>query len=402
MALAAELTLPVLPVTDPAFEADPVPYMDAARGVHPWLAQCDFGYFIHGYQAIKDIIMMESSIEPSHLPAVQHYQAEGTPWAKYMLEMILNLQGEKHQRIRASVGDAFTPRNVNRNLDLIKASIADLLDEWAPKGRFDFAEFASYFPIRVMCGLLGTTTDGIAEIREALENQSRVFSLDLGLRQKLLDGYDVLWNYCDTLIVEREASGVKGDLLLDQLIAAKNDGKMDEPELRFLLMVLYPAGYDTSKNMLTLLMHQMLSQPESWERCAIDRDYCTRAVEEMFRYSAVISPFRTVTQDIDYQGVRFPKGSILIFGMALAARDPNFFERPNEFDPDRSHENRHLGLGRGSHICLGQHLARAQLAEAVHQIARRVRNPRLTGEIAWRPFLGIWGLETLPIEFEPA
>ncbi len=177
---------------------------------------------------------------------------------------------------------------------------------------------------------------------------------------------------------------------------------MDETELRFLLMVLYPAGYDTSKNMLTLLMHQMLNQPESWERCATDRDYCVRAVEEMFRYSSVISPFRTVTQDIDYQGVHFPKGTILIFGMALAGRDPGFFDRPNLFDPDRSHQNRHLGLGRGAHICLGQHLARGQMAEAVHQIAQRVRKPRLTGEIAWRPFLGIWGLETLPIEFEPA
>jgi cytochrome P450 len=402
MSPVAELTLPALPVTDPAFEADPIPYIDAARAQHPWLARCDFGYFIHGYQAIKDIIMMESRIEPSHLPAVQHYQAEGTPWAKYMLEMLLNIGGEKHKRIRDSVGDAFTPRNVNRNMELIRTSIASLLDEWAPKGEFDFAEFASYFPIRVMCGLLGTTTEGIAEIREALETQSRVFSLDLQIRDRLLAGYDVLWNYCDRLIVERETSGVKGDLLLDQLIAAKNDGRMDETELRFLLMVLYPAGYDTSKNMLTLLMHQMLDHPDYWERCAADRDFCVKAVEEMFRYSSVISPFRTVTEDIDYDGVHFPKGTILIFGMALAARDPNFFERPNEFDPDRPHTNRHLGLGRGSHICLGQHLARGQLAEALHQIAQRMKKPRLAGGYSWRPFLGIWGLENLPIEFEPA
>jgi cytochrome P450 len=253
-----------------------------------------------------------------------------------------------------------------------------------------------------MCGLLGTSTDSVPEIREVLETQSRVFSLDLELRDKLLAGYDVLWNYCDRLIREREASGVKGELLLDQLIAANHEGKIDDVELRFLLMVLYPAGYDTSKNMLTLLMRQMLQHPDHWERCAADRDFCTRAVEEMFRYSSVISPWRTVTEDIDYQGVHFPKGTNLIFGMALAARDPEFFERPDEFDPDRAHQNRHLGLGRGSHICLGQHLARGQLAEAVHQIAQRVRNPRLAGEIAWRPFLGIWGLETLPIEFEPA
>ena len=401
MATAVKLEIPYLPVTDRAFEIDPIPYLAAARAEHPWVATCDFGYFVHGYQAIKDIMMMESKIEPSHAPVVQLYRAEGTPWAKYMLEMINNLTGERHTRVRSSVGDAFTPRNVNRNSELIRISIAELLDEWAPKGRFDFAEFASYFPIAVMCGLLGTSTRDIPTIREVLETQSRVLSLDLEIRDRLLAGYDILWTYCDRLIRERESSGVKGEMLLDHLIAAKQAGKIDDEELRFLLMVLFLAGYDTSKNMLTLLMHKMIEHPEYWQRCAEDRDFCANAVEEMFRYSSVVNAIRTVTDDIDYDGVHFPKGTMLIFGFTLGARDPNFFDHPDDYDPDRPHENRHVGLGRGSHICLGQHLAKAQITEAVYQIAGRMKNPRLDGDVIWRPFLGIWGLETLPIAFDP-
>ena len=48
---------------------------------------------------------------------------------------------------------------------------------------------------------------------------------------------------------EREASGEHDeDSLLDALIAAKNAGQLDETELRFMVLTVVVAGYDTSKN----------------------------------------------------------------------------------------------------------------------------------------------------------
>jgi cytochrome P450 len=400
----AALRLPHLPLADPAFEADPAPFIAAARAEHPWLAASDFGYYVHGYRAIRDMVIMDRQLAPNHEGAVQFYQADGTPWARYMREMILALSGPKHVRIRASVGDAFTPRNINRNIALMREVVEGLLDEWVPKGGFDFTEFASYFPIAVMCGLLGTSKDDIPMIRDALETQSRVFSLDLGIRDELIAGYDVLWDYCDRLIRVREAEGIDraAGLLLDSLIAAQHDGKIDDIELRFLLMVLFPAGYDTSKNMLGFTLQTMIDHPALWERCAEDLPYCYRAVDERLRYSSVISPFRAVVEPFDHDGVHFPEGTVMIFGLSLACRDPAFFDDAGEYLPERSAGHRHIAFGRGAHICLGQHLARTQIAEAIHLIARRVKKPRLTGEVRYRPYLGIWGLESLPIEFERA
>jgi cytochrome P450 len=47
-------------------------------------------------------------------------------------------------------------------------------------------------------------------------------------------------------------------------------------------------------------------------------------------------------------------------------------------------------------------LARLQIAEGLHLIAQRLKNPRRDGELAWRLFPGVWGPKRLPIAFEAA
>ena len=54
----------------------------------------------------------------------------------------------------------------------------------------------------------------------------------------------------------------------------------------------------------------------------------------------------------------------------------------DSFDPERRQEHPHLGFALGSHICLGQFIARAQLAEGLHLIAQRITHPRSPGPLA--------------------
>jgi cytochrome P450 len=60
-----------------------------------------------------------------------------------------------------------------------------------------------------------------------------------------------------------------------------------------------------------------------------------------------------------------------------------------------------LTFGGGVHYCLGSHLARLELAEALTVITRRMPNPRRTGPAPWKPLTGMSGPITLPIEFDP-
>jgi cytochrome P450 len=120
----------------------------------------------------------------------------------------------------------------------------------------------------------------------------------------------------------------------------------------------------------------------------------------MFRYSSTAAAFRKVNEDFTYDEVQLPEGTRLFFANPLAGRDPAAFPNADEFQPERVATNRHVAFGRGAHMCVGQHLARAQITEGLHLIAQRLTNPRLAGKVKWRTFLGTWGPDTLPIEFD--
>jgi cytochrome P450 len=395
--------LPELPVETLAFSADPNPHLAAARREHPWLARFSQGLVVHGYQACKELMADDEHLKPGFGGVVDHYGVRGTMWARFMEEMILSVSGEQHARLRASVAAAFTPRHANQMRPMMRRVIGDLLDEWAPKQDFDFAVFASYFPVTVILGLLGVSAEPIGRMRTALENQLTSLTLDPAAKPLFMGGWEVLWAFADTLVREREAAGGHDpDSLLDALIAAKNDGQLDETELRFMVLTIVVAGYDTSKNMLTLSMLMLLERPQMYARCARDKAFCGKVVEEALRHSAIATPYRVVAEDFEYDGFQFDKGTMVVFATSLAGRDPAAVDDPLTFDPERTHANRHVAFGRGAHICLGQFIARNQLEEGLHLIAQRLRAPRIVGEVVWRPFLGAWGLKSLPIAFEPA
>jgi cytochrome P450 len=401
MPLVSEMALPELPIHQADFTADPEPYMAAARARHPWLARCELGYLVHGHQAIADLMPMDDKLTPSMEGIVGLYGGHGTEWGRFQQEQILGRWGEAHLRIRNSAAEAFLPRNVKKFRPLVQKVVSGLLDEWAPKKQFDFSLFASYFPVTVICGLLGTSPEPIPRIREALETQSLVTSLNPDLLPALQAGFAVLWSFVDGLVIDRERSGVVEDgSLLDSLIAAKRQGRLSETELRDLLIILFVAGYGTSKTLLGVIMHMMLTHPEEWKRCAEDLAYCAKVVEEMLRHTSIANAVRTAAEEIEYDSVVFPKGSVLIFVLSKSGRDPAVFSDPMEFRPERVSEQRYLAFGRGAHICLGQHLARLQIAEGLNLIARRLANPRLAGEVGWRPFIAGGGVYSLPIAFD--
>jgi cytochrome P450 len=399
-----ELSLPQLAMAEPAFAEDPAAEFAAARAQHPWLAKNDFGYVVTEYAAIKDLLGMDDELRVAHEGVIAVMQAQGSKWGDFQLESILGLGGERHRRIRDVLAPMFTPRAANQHRWLMRQVIADLLDEWAPKGAFDFEEFASYFPITVMCSLIGASPEVLPRLRSSLETLGLGFNMIPDFLPKLEEAVETLDAFVTELVADRRAGQrlTPQPDLLDALIAANDAGQLSNVEMNNLLIFLFVAGYDTSKNVLTLIMYELLTRPEIYARCADDPAYARKVVEEGLRFQSPATIPRLLNQDLVYRDVRIPKDTMVFFPVSMASRDPSAVPAPETFDPERQQDNRHMAFGRGMHLCLGQFIARAQLEEGLHLIAQRITSPRLVGQPGRRPFTGVWGLKGLLLEFTPA
>jgi cytochrome P450 len=406
MQTLAELDLPRLAVEDPDFAANPMRYVAEARARHPWIAKSDIGYFIHQYAAIRELLGQDDKLRPGYEGIVDYFGAHGTPWGRFTEEQMISLPADTHRLLRDTFARKFTPRYANRMRPMMQGTIARLLDEWAPKGKFDFEEMASYFPISNMFALVGAPMEEIPGIRSSLETLGLAFSMDKSRMPAIHEAFARLEELVFRLIAERRAHPESGnpDDLLHLMIETSDEGGIGERLLADLLIFFFIAGYDTSKNVLTHTMYLLLQHPDIYERCGRDPDYCRLVLDEGLRYYNPGQVPRLTNEDLAFRDVIIPKDTMLWFTLSISGRDPQSFPDPETFNPERPVDPniRHIAFSLGKHMCLGQFIARAQLQEALHQIPQRIHNPRLAGSIGWRPFPGTWGLKGLPIEFEPA
>ncbi len=407
MQALGDLDLYHLPWEEPAFAADPLPEIARARARHPWIARCNAGYVVFDYQAIRDLYIQDANMKPSFDGVVEIMGCKGSPWGRFAEEQMLALPTREHAVLRRAFALKFSPRYANSLRPIMREAIAGLLDEWTQREHIDFEEFASYYPISVTARMVGAPLDVIPGLRQSMETMGLAFSMDPARVPALDAAFLHMESFAESLLAGRRASprpdGAEPDLL-DMLMEVEREGEVTHRQIVDLLVFLFVAGYDTSKNVLTYMMTLMVRNPDIYQRCAGDLDYCRKVVEETLRVFNPGTSFRFAANDIEYRGVLIPRDTMLFFPLSISGRDTETFERPEVFDPERTivAEKRHLAFGLGKHMCLGQYIARTQLQEGIHAIAKRMREPRIAGELGWRPFPGVWGIKGLPLEFTPA
>ena len=399
-----DLDLPYLTMEEDAFAADPFPHFARARAQHPWLARWMLGYVVTDYEAMRFVFSDESKLRPMYEEVIDTLDARGTPWGEFQARHLLAQTGAAHKRLRDVVAFAFTPRRANMHRPLMREVITTLLDLWAPKRAFNFEEFASYYPITVMCRQIGASPDVIPELRDAMSAIGLSSSLDKRYMPEMQAGVVTMEHFTAKLLADRRAGKrvwEESDLL-DALLDAQRGTDLTDQELTDLLIVLFVGGYDTSKNMLTMIMRLMIDRPEIYARCATDAEYSKSVVEEAFRYHSSTSGQRYLNEDIVYRDVLLEKDALVWCPFSVAMHDDRYASDADAFIPGRKTESRHIGFGLGPHMCIGQWLARAQIEEGFHLISQRILNPRSTGPQGFRPFPGVWGISGLPIEFDLA
>lgn len=391
----------------PEFAANPWPEFEKARAVHPWAARTAAGFVVFELKAIRDLLGNDDNLRPSFDGIVDIMDCRGSPWGRFLTEQMIALPEREHMLLRRTFAARFTPRYANDLRPMMREIMEGLLAAWAPRRRIDFEEFASYYPVAVTARMIGAPVEAIPGLRASMEAMGLGLSMDKSRIPELDRAFLHLDAFARDLMAQRRAQPHGADQaqdLLDMLLEAATEGGISNRQLADLLIFLFVAGYDTSKNVLTYMMHMMTENPDIYRCCAQDLDYCRKVVEEALRLFNPSTTFRFTKEDIAYRDVLIPKDTMLFFTLNVAGRDPTANPQADAFLPDREVDPalRHVAFGLGKHMCLGQYIARAQLQEGIHLIAQHMKNPREVAEKGWRPFPGVWGIKGLPLEFEPA
>jgi cytochrome P450 len=284
--------------------------------------------------------------------------------------------------------------------------VNSLVDPIALNGRAEVVrDICEPYPIPIICELLGAPKEDWQLFSRLASDVLRIFSPTLSEEFEIvMAAQDELDVYTRRLIAQRRDK--PADDLLTDLIAAEESGdKLSEEELVMLVEAVIIGGTDTTRNQLGLALALFAEHPDQWELLANDPTLAPRAVEEVMRYAgAVGGTIRFASEDIELNGVLFPKGTFMTTSMSTGNFDTNVFPTPDTFDITREPVGQpQLSFGAGIHYCLGASLARAELQESFSVLAQRMPHLALDGDVVFKPTgVAIFGPAVLPVRFTTA
>ena len=353
------------------------------------------------YELVRSVLRDPRFCMPKGLVLAAQGITSGRLWDKATTGL-LSRDGADHNRLRRLVCKAFTPRSTARLQSTIVEVITELVDPVTITGRCDVvADIARQYPIPIICGLLGAPREDWQLFSDWAEDIFKILTWNVANDAAvIMAAFDELDAYIDEMVAHRRRNLT--DDLLSELIRAEDDGdRLSAAELRMLAEVLLMAGTDTTRNQLAAAVQVLADHPDQWALLAHHPELAPKAVHELMRCCPVIfTTMRKAVEDVELGGVRMPAGTLVIVNTAAANRDPAVYDDPDCLDITREGPATMLTFGGGIHYCLGAHLARLELAQALTVITRRMPNPRRTGPAPWKTIIGITGPTTLPIEFD--
>lgn len=288
--------------------------------------------------------------------------------------ILLNMDGEHHDRLRRIISRGFTPRAVERLRDELTQRAEQIVKTAAAEGAGDFVEQVSCeLPLQVIAGLLGVPQEERAKLfrwtNEMTGNDDPEFA-----------EIDARASSMELLAYAMQMAAIKaeqpGDDIVTALINADINGeKLSDDEFAFFVLMLAVAGSETTRNSITHGMIAFIDNPDQWE--LYKTEHPATAADEIVRWATPVTAFqRTAIKDTELAGVPIKEGQRVVMFYRSANFDESVFTDPHTFNILRD-PNPHVGFGgSGVHYCIGANLARMTIDLIFTAIAQHM--PDLT------------------------
>ncbi|MDE2442121.1 MAG: cytochrome P450 [Betaproteobacteria bacterium] len=303
----------------------------------------------------------------------------GDGFAAAVDNMLLTaMDGEAHTRYRSVLQKPFMRTEIRKLIDTLIRPVVmnEFVDKLRPNGKADLLrEFALPFPIRAMYAYFGFPHDAdllsnLASwaIKVVAAPQADPEIAKITVPQSMVAGQSMY----DTVLPIVKAYRARGEMradILGHMMQVEHDGQhfTDEEITLFVRMLLLAAGETTTRSFANMMV-QLLENPDVLDEVRADRTLIPKAISETMRRDPTAGAVaRVAGRDMEVGGISVPKGTAVLLSIASANRDPEAYE-----DPDRLWLKRPmrplLSFGFGPHMCMGMHMALAEMEVALDAI----------------------------------
>lgn len=296
------------------------------------------------------------------------------------LESVLQMDGERHARVRRLMNPAFSPAALPKIRPAIERIVSERLDAIAAMG-------PSFDAMRDLCdhlivgSLLDATFSLEPEQRAAFERVHRaIFAMNFHPGKAQPETYDraiadVRLVIAD-IVADRRAN--PRDDFIGKLVTARDEGsKLNDAELYGQINTICGAALGSTATSLAAALYILARNRQSLTAICSDPELIDGALDECLRVHCPGFFFfpRFAAADGEIAGVPYFKDMVVLASPQSANFDPAEFEEPESFDIRR--KARSLTFGAGSHHCIGVLLAKLTMRIALRAIVERFPGIRL-------------------------
>lgn len=279
----------------------------------------------------------------------------------------------QHTERQARLKKALAVKAVDRQRDMIRPKVLDLLEPLGDGGVFDFGTAMLGLPMSVTGTMMGLPEVDWAWLSRlttvCIAADDPEFQDEGGKEATLQAAHRELFGYFQDLMRHRREN--LGDDLLSVLISTRFEGRlMSASEIVANCYSLLLGANVTTPHAPTFVMAEFADSDVLAEWAAHPEVNGT-AYEEALRWASPVNHIlRYATRDIEVRGTRIAAGDAVVVWLGAANRDEEVFENSHAFDIRRK-PNKHLAFGIGPHYCVGHSVARVTISILFEELLGR-------------------------------
>ena len=323
---------------------------------------------------------------------------------KHLIRSLIAMDDPDHMKYRKLTQGWFMGSNLRKlqaNIDALAVKYVDRMAELG--GECDFVkDVAVWYPLRVIMQILGVPDEDEPLMLKLTQELFGPADPDNQRSFEPNDFFKVVADfegYFNELTKARRAK--PSDDVASVIANAEFDGEyMPELDANGYYTIIATAGHDTTSASIAGGLNALIENPSEMQKLreAPDKHMGT-AIDEMIRWVTPVRHFmRTATADTEVRGQKIKAGESVMLWYPSANRDEDVFDAPFEFRVERT-DAKQLAFGFGAHVCLGQHLAKMEMAALMKELLNRVSDIEVVGELRYTHSNFVGGLKSLPIRY---